>query len=78
MKSSRENSRSRRTAKVCLSMVPPCAGLTDVGGLIFVEYGKISKMLGNGRVEVQCFDNKTRICKIRGKMRKKVCPSPGL
>ena len=35
------------------------------------EYGKISKMLGNGRVEVQCFDNKTRICKIRGKMRKK-------
>ncbi|KAK8806965.1 hypothetical protein WA158_003724 [Blastocystis sp. Blastoise] len=35
------------------------------------EYGKISKMLGNGRVEVYCFDDKTRLCKIRGKMRKK-------
>lgn len=29
-------------------------------------------MLGNGRVEVQCFDGTKRLCHIRGKMRKKV------
>ena len=29
-------------------------------------------MLGNGRVECYCFDGKTRLCNIRGKMRKKV------
>merc|ERR1712087_409496 len=30
------------------------------------------RMLGNGRCEVQCFDNVKRLCHIRGKMRKKV------
>lgn len=29
-------------------------------------------MLGNGRLEGQCFDGVTRICHIRGNMRKKV------
>ena len=29
-------------------------------------------MLGNGRVECYCYDGKTRLCNIRGKMRKKV------
>jgi initiation factor 1A len=29
-------------------------------------------MLGNGRVEVACFDGEKRIAHIRGKMRKKV------
>jgi translation initiation factor 1A len=29
-------------------------------------------MLGNGRLEAKCFDGKTRLCHIRGKMRKKV------
>lgn len=29
-------------------------------------------MLGNGRIEAFCYDGKTRLCNIRGKMRKKV------
>ncbi|KAK8833229.1 hypothetical protein WA577_007760, partial [Blastocystis sp. JDR] len=36
------------------------------------EYGRVQKMLGNGRVECYCYDGKTRLCNIRGKMRKKV------
>eukprot|EP01084_Bolivina_argentea_P272277 463544_1 len=36
------------------------------------EYVQVLKMLGNGRLEAFCFDCKTRICKIRGKMLKKV------
>lgn len=31
-------------------------------------------MLGNGRLEAQCFDGEKRLAHIRGKMRKKVCP----
>lgn len=30
-------------------------------------------MLGNGRLEAQCFDGEKRLAHIRGKMRKKVC-----
>ena len=37
-----------------------------------LEYGRVQKMLGNGRVEAYCYDGKTRLCNIRGKMRKKV------
>ena len=40
--------------------------------IINLEYGRVNKMLGNGRVECYCFDGKTRLCNIRGKMRKKV------
>lgn len=29
-------------------------------------------MLGNGRLEALCFDGTTRLCHIRGKLRKKV------
>ena len=29
-------------------------------------------MLGNGRLEAYCFDGVTRLCHIRGKLRKKV------
>jgi translation initiation factor 1A len=29
-------------------------------------------MLGNGRLEAQCFDGKKRLAHIRGKMRKKL------
>jgi len=29
-------------------------------------------MLGNGRLEAQCFDGKKRLAHIRGKMRKRV------
>ncbi|KAL7750268.1 Translation initiation factor 1A [Sorochytrium milnesiophthora] len=36
------------------------------------EYAQVLKMLGNGRVEAQCFDGTKRLANIRGKMRKKV------
>jgi translation initiation factor 1A len=35
-------------------------------------YGKINKMLGDMRCEVLCEDGITRICKIRGKMKRRV------
>lgn len=35
------------------------------------EYALITKVLGNGRMEGKCFDNVTRICHIRGTMKKK-------
>lgn len=35
------------------------------------EYAKVTKMLGNCRLEVQCVDGMTRICHIRGTMTKK-------
>lgn len=34
-------------------------------------------MLGNGRLEGHCFDGQTRLCHIRGKMRKKVWVNQG-
>lgn len=34
-------------------------------------------MLGNGRLEAQCFDGNKRLCHIRGKMRKKVWVAVG-
>merc|ERR1712032_1575500 len=36
------------------------------------EYAQVKKMLGNGRLEAFCFDGKTRLCHIRGKMRKRI------
>ncbi|MES1920260.1 hypothetical protein MHBO_001950 [Bonamia ostreae] len=36
------------------------------------EYAQVVQMLGNGRLSAYCFDGKTRLCTIRGKMRKKV------
>lgn len=36
------------------------------------EYAQVTKMLGNGRLEAQCFDSVKRLCHIRGKLRKKV------
>ena len=33
---------------------------------------QVIRMLGNGRLEGHCFDGQTRLCHIRGKMRKKV------
>lgn len=35
-------------------------------------YGQIIAPLGNNRMSVHCFDNKTRMCIIKGSMRKKV------
>ena len=37
------------------------------------EYAQVTKMLGSGRIEAQCFDGVKRLAHIRGKMRKKVC-----
>jgi len=36
------------------------------------QYAQVLKMLGNGRLEAQCFDGIKRLCHIRGKLRKKV------
>lgn len=41
------------------------------------EYAQITKMLGNGRLEVSCFDGNKRLAHIRGKMRKKVWMGQG-
>lgn len=36
------------------------------------EYAQVTKMLGNGRLEAQCFDEVIRMCHIRGTFRKRV------
>ena len=36
------------------------------------EYGQITKLLGQGRMMVFCFDGKTRLGKIRGKFKRRV------
>lgn len=41
------------------------------------EYAQVVRMLGNGRVEAMCFDGKTRLGNIRGKLRKRVWINPG-
>eukprot|EP01119_Soliformovum_irregulare_P004824 TRINITY_DN15954_c0_g1_i1.p1 TRINITY_DN15954_c0_g1~~TRINITY_DN15954_c0_g1_i1.p1 ORF type:complete len:144 (-),score=50.22 TRINITY_DN15954_c0_g1_i1:120-551(-) len=41
------------------------------------EYGQVVRMLGNGRLEAQCFDGTKRLCHIRGKLRKKVWVNQG-
>ncbi|KAL3882157.1 hypothetical protein ACJMK2_028527 [Sinanodonta woodiana] len=41
------------------------------------EYGQVTKMLGNGRLEAMCFDGIRRLCHIRGKLRKKVWINAG-
>jgi len=41
------------------------------------EYAQVTKMLGNGRIEAQCFDGERRLAHIRGKMRKKVWINQG-
>ncbi|KAF2446929.1 nucleic acid-binding protein [Karstenula rhodostoma CBS 690.94] len=41
------------------------------------EYAQVIKMLGNGRLEAQCFDGTRRLGHIRGKLRKKVWINQG-
>lgn len=41
------------------------------------EYAQVIKMLGNGRLEAQCFDGVKRLAHIRGKLRKKVWINQG-
>ncbi|KAK0426685.1 hypothetical protein QR680_009845 [Steinernema hermaphroditum] len=49
--------------------------------IIFKEegqaYAQVIKMLGNGRLTAFCFDGKSRLCHIRGKLRKKVWINTG-
>ena len=56
-------------------------GELDKRELIFKEdgqeYAQCVRMLGNGRLEAFCFDGTTRLCHIRGKMRKKVWVAAG-
>lgn len=40
-------------------------------------YAQVVKMLGNGRLTAFCFDGKSRLCHIRGKLRKKVWINAG-
>uniref|UniRef100_A0A914Y2P8 Eukaryotic translation initiation factor 4C n=1 Tax=Panagrolaimus superbus TaxID=310955 RepID=A0A914Y2P8_9BILA len=40
-------------------------------------YAQVQKMLGNGRLLAFCFDGRTRMCHIRGKLRKKVWINTG-
>jgi initiation factor 1A len=85
-----ENWSSRRTAKVRHLHPPPLLLLspsikTDPSSLPclteystrYIEYAQVLKMLGNGRVEAQCFDGTKRLAHIRGKMRKKVWINQG-
>ena len=41
------------------------------------EYAQVVKLLGNGRLRAKCFDNKERLCIIRGKMKKRIWISDG-
>lgn len=41
------------------------------------EYGQAMKMLGSGHIQVYCFDGKTRLGHIRGKMAKRVWVNAG-
>ena len=36
------------------------------------EYALVTRMLGNGRLEAQCYDGKIRKCRIRGSLMKRV------
>ena len=41
------------------------------------EYAQVMRLLGNGRLEANCFDGQKRICAIRGKLRNRVWMNPG-
>ena len=48
----------------------PCATAEDPDGMA-LTYGRVTKMLGNGRVDVNCVGSITRQCRIRGTMRRR-------
>lgn len=41
------------------------------------EYAQVGRMLGNGRLEAICFDGRTRLAHIRGKLLKRVWINSG-
>lgn len=79
MKEKSGNLSSKKMDRVCSLNALPVAsfcsssldGGTDSAGN-YSEYAQVTKMLGNGRLEAQCFDGEKRLAHIRGKMRKKV------
>ena len=81
----RTTKRGRCAAADTPPPLPPCAFNRTLRAqkreLIFKEdgqeYAQVVRMLGNGRLEALCFDGKTRLGHIRGKMRKKVWVSQG-
>ena len=50
----------------------PVALTRSLRSLHSAEYGQVTRMLGNGRLEAFCFDGVNRLCHIRGKLRKRV------
>lgn len=67
-----ERTKARRT-----SASLPSRSMDKVLAFPTVEYAQVSKTLGSGHLEVQCFDGEKRIAHIRGKLRKKVWINPG-
>lgn len=41
------------------------------------NFGIIVRMLGASRVEVKCFDGRTRLCRIPGRLKRKIWVRPG-
>jgi initiation factor 1A len=72
-----ENWSSRRTVKVRPLPSPHLTPLLTNRLSSRTEYAQVTKMLGNGRLQAQCFDGETRLAHIRGKMRKKVWINQG-
>lgn len=59
-------------ASAPISLVVKRLGARSLTLCGYVEYAQVLKMLGNGRLEAQCFDGEKRLAHIRGKLRKKV------
>jgi translation initiation factor 1A len=62
-----KNAKSKRTKKDDDMQIKVVATLKEDEQ----EYGKVTKLLGNRRVECECFDGKTRICRIRPGLKRK-------
>lgn len=63
---------SRKMARVCNSLT--LFGLTFN---VFVEYAQVLRMLGDGRLALQCYDDVARVGLIRGTMRRRVWINTG-
>lgn len=63
---------SRKMARVCNSLT--LFGLTLN---VFVEYAQVLRMLGDGRLALQCYDDVARVGLIRGTMRRRVWINTG-
>lgn len=69
---------SKKKDKVCFSIfLKVKMNSRKTNKEYIIEYAQVLKMLGNGRVEAQCFDGVKRLALIRGKLRKKVWINQG-